>query len=446
MNIQERKLENSRMEITVQVPVDRILAEYENSFKRIQKSAKLDGFRPGKAPIAMVKARFQERADQDVVESIVKDCYLEAVKEKDYHPISYPRFNFDRLETGKDFTFTASFDVPPTVELGSYKNISVNERQCAVSDDDVMEEINGVRENHAVISAKEEGRPVEKGDLAKIKVKRIDNIAPELIEAAEAREVTVLAGAKEDKFEFDPYVIGMNVGDTKDVVLTYPKDYQYKSVAGQTHTYRMALGEIQKRELPALDDEFAKDLSEYESLADMKKKIRERLESFVSEKGRGEAKADILKKIVEGSKFDLPETMIEEEKKTVLERLGQRIGYQFNSVAEIAPFFGMKPEDMDAKMREEALMSVKTSLVVAEIIKKESLTVTDEKFNEAVDDMAKRNGKTAEELKSMIEANNARGRLDSEILYNNAIDFVYEQAKVKKEKPIPVKEFMKPQA
>ncbi|HNX60828.1 MAG TPA: trigger factor, partial [Spirochaetota bacterium] len=226
MNIQERKLENSRMEITVQVPADRILAEYENSFKRIQKSAKLDGFRQGKAPLAMVKTRFKERADQDVVENIVKDCYLEAVKEKDYHPISYPRFNFERLESGKDFSFTASFDVPPTVDLGNYKGISVNERQCTVKDDDVMDEINGIRENHAVISKKDDGRPAEKGNLVKIKVKRIDNVAPDLVDATEARDVTVLAGAKDDKFEFDPHVIGMNVDDVKDVVLTYPKDYQ----------------------------------------------------------------------------------------------------------------------------------------------------------------------------------------------------------------------------
>ncbi|HNX60290.1 MAG TPA: hypothetical protein PKK43_14405, partial [Spirochaetota bacterium] len=243
----------------------------------------------------------------------------------------------------------------------------------------------------------------------------------------------------------DPHVIGMNVDDVKDVVLTYPKDYQYKSVAGQTHTYRIVATEIQNRELPALDDEFAKDLGEYETLDDMKNKIRERLESFVSEKGRGEAKGEILKKIVEGSKFDIPETMVEEEKKSVLERLGQRIGYQFNSVAEIAPFFGMKAEDMEAKMRDEALMSVKTSLVVSDIIRKENLTVTDEKYNEALEDMAKRNGRPVEELKKMIEANNAKGRLDSEILYNNAIDFVYAQAKVKKEKPVSVKDFMKPQ-
>ena len=433
------------MEITVQVPADRILAEYENSFKRIQKSAKLDGFRQGKAPLAMVKTRFKERADQDVVENIVKDCYLEAVKEKDYHPISYPRFNFERLESGKDFSFTASFDVPPTVDLGNYKGISVNERQCTVSDDDVMEEINGIRENHAVISKKDDGRPAEKGNLVKIKVKRIDNVSPDLVDATEARDVTVLAGAKDDKFEFDPHVIGMNVDDVKDVVLTYPKDYQYKSVAGQTHTYRIVATEIQNRALPALDDEFAKDLGEYETLDDMKKKIRERLETFVSEKGRGEAKGEILKKIVEGSKFDIPETMVEEEKKSVLERLGQRIGYQFNSVAEIAPFFGMKAEDMEAKMRDEALMSVKTSLVVSEIIRKENLTVTEEKYNEALEDMAKRNGRPVEELKKMIDANNAKGRLDSEILYNGAIDFVYAQAKVKKEKPVSVKDFMKPQ-
>ncbi|MGL4368588.1 MAG: trigger factor, partial [Spirochaetota bacterium] len=284
MNIQEKKLENSRMELTVEVPADLIEKEYENVFAKIQKKAKIDGFRPGKAPLAMVKAKYKDSADGDVVESIVKDTYLAAVKEKDLRPISYPEFDFQKLERGQNFTFKAAFDIPPTMELGNYKGLSVEERSCNVSDLDVMEEIESLREQHATVAKKEDGQPVAKGDIVKLKIKRTD-VAD--ADTAEYRDVTVLAGQRADAFEFDSHVIGMNVDEEKEVTFTYPEDYQYKSVAGQTQSYKAKVSEIQKRDLPVLDDDFAKDLHEYDSVDDMKKKIRDGLEKLVSQKGRG---------------------------------------------------------------------------------------------------------------------------------------------------------------
>jgi trigger factor len=442
VNIQDKKLENARVEITVEVPSERIEQEYEKTFVKIQKSAKLDGFRPGKVPMPMVKTHFTELADKEVIENIVKDCYIEAIKEKGFHPIAYPVFDFTRIVRGSNFTFKATFDVQPTVELGNYKGIAVDERQGSITELDVMEEIDGLRERHAVISKKADGLPVEKGDLAKLKVKRIDNVSPDVADAAESRDITVLAGSRDDQYEFDNHVIGMNAGEGKDITFNYPADYQYKSVAGQKHVYRISIAEIQKRDLPAVDDEFAKDLGEYESLDDMKKKIRERIEKLVSEKGRGEAKGSILQKIIENSTFDIPESMVEEEKGIILERLGQRMGYRVESVAEIAPFFGMSTEDMDAKLREEAVQRIKTTLVVTEVARKEDLKATDEQFQHAVSEMAAGSGKGVDEILKMIEEQGARTRVDAEIIYNSAIDFLYDQSKVKKLSPIALKEFL----
>jgi trigger factor len=443
VNIQEKKLENARMEITVEIPMERIAGEYEKVFKKIQKTAKLDGFRPGKAPLDMVKARFKEHADQDVVENIVKDSYMEAVREKDLHPISYPKFTFpEQLKAESNFTFVATFDTPPTIELGNYRGIAVEERQCNLSDLDVMEEIENIREKHAIVSAKEEGQSISRGDITKIKIKRIDNLKPELVDAAEYREITVYAGQREDEFEFDNHVIGMNLDQEKDVTFTYPKDYQYKSLAGQTQTFKVKIAEIQKRTLPELDDEFAKDCGEYDSLDDMKKKTRERIEKFVSEKGRGEAKGEILKKIVDNSTYAIPDSMIEEERNAVFERLCQRIGFKAESIEQIAPFFGMKPDELSAKLREEAIQSIKTTLAVTEITKKEEMKATEEKFNEAVANISVSMKKDESEIRGMIEKNGMRSRIESEILYNNAVDFVYEQAKVKKLKPESFKDFM----
>jgi trigger factor len=305
-----------------------------------------------------------------------------------------------------------------------------------------MEEIENIREQHATVSKKEEGQSITKGDIAKIKVKRIDNVKPELVDAAEYRDVTVLAGQREDEFEFDSHVTGMNLDQEKDVTFTYPKDYQYKSLAGQTQTYKVKIAEIQKRTLPELDDEFAKDCGDYESLDDMKKKTREKIEKFVSDKGRGEAKGEILKKIVDNSTYEIPDTMIEEERNAVFDRLCQRIGFKAESVEQIAPFFGMKPDDLSAKLREEAIQSIKTILAVTEITKKEELKASEEQFNESITNIASSMKKDIEEIRKMTEQDGVRARIESEILYNNTVDFVYEQAKVKKLKPESFKDFM----
>lgn len=442
MNIKEKKLENARMEITIEVESGRMDGAYEKAFEKIQKTAKIDGFRPGKAPLALVKQKFADSAEQEAVEILVRDTYLEAVNEKDYHPISYPEFSFkEKFERGKSFTFTAQFDTPPTIELGGYRGIKTEERSCTVSDLDIMEEIESVRERMATIGEKDETQPVEKGDLAKIQYKRIDNIAADLIDATAFRDLTVIAGSRDDMCEFDPHVIGLKKGEEKDIVFTYPKDYQYTAFAGQSHTYRTVVMEVKKRILPELTDDFARVSGEFSSIDDMKVKIRERIEKFVGEKARGESKGEILRKIVEASKYEIPASIIENEKKNVFERLCQRIGYKANSIAEIAPVFGTTVEDLEAKLKSESEMSIKTTLAVTEIYKKEGLTVTEDQYETALSDMAKNAGRPIEEVKELIEKQEARSRLESEILYNQAVELVYEQAKVKKLSSVTLKEF-----
>lgn len=441
VNIKEKKLEKSRVEISVEIPPERIAEEYERVFVKIQKQAKVDGFRVGKAPLAMVKTRYKDTADQQVVEDVIKSTYLEAVKEKDLHPISYPAFEIpERLEAGKPFSFKATFDVPPTVDLGSYKSIAAEERQVNITELDVLEYIDSLREQKAVLSKKDETLPAEKGDVVKLKVTRIDNVAPEAIEKAAARDVSVIAGSRDDKYEFDLHVIGMKAGEEKDITFDYPKDYQYKSVAGTTQVFRIKAAEIQKRDLPALDDEFAKDL-EYADLNEMKTKIRADIENYVSQQCRGEAKAHILTKIVENSKYEIPESMIEQEKQEVFNRLCQKIGFRAESPEQIAPFFGMKAEDMHKRMLEDAEQTIKTTLAVNEIARKENLTATEEKYAEAVADIAKRMNKDTAEVLELIEKNDGRRRLESEIIYNDSVDFVYAQGKIKKLSAIPYKEF-----
>ena len=186
LNITEKKLENATMELQISVPVEKVELEYKAVFDKFKNHVKIDGFRKGKAPLNMVEARFRKEADQEVAENLLKSVFLEAVQEKQYTPIAYPRYEFEKISREEPFMFKAVFEVPPTVELGKYQGLAADEQVCEISDSDVEAEITAMRERMAKIDKKEEDALVQNGDLVKIKVKRVDDVAAAARIAAQA--------------------------------------------------------------------------------------------------------------------------------------------------------------------------------------------------------------------------------------------------------------------
>ncbi len=444
MEIVEKKLENSRMELQIEVPGDEVDTEYKRVFAKIQNEASLKGFRKGKVPMNIVIQRFKDVADKEVAESLVRMYYVKAVEEKSLNPINMPDFDLDDIDMGKPLTFKASFDIPPSVEIGKYKGYSVDEPVCNLTDKDVENEITALRERHASISKKEEGKPAEDGDYVKTLVKRIDNIDKAEIDNIKYDDIPLIVGKGEKDYDIDKHVNGMGLNEEKEISVKYPKDYNVKDLAGQKVKYLVKISEINKMDLPELDDEFAKDLGDYSSLEELRSGIKENLDKFVNDKGKAKAKADLLDKVVEDSKFDLPMAMIKDEMVNVFKRFQYNAGMdEPEDIEKVLSYIETNNKEFHEDIKKQAVKNIQSNLVLLEIAKAEEIKASEEKFKEALENIAKQSNKPIEEIEKLAGEGNARNNIESEILLNEAYDFIYEKAKVSKQKPVPYSDFVK---
>ena len=444
MNIVDKKLENARMELTIDVSEDQVELEYKRAFSKLQGEVKVKGFRKGKVPLDIVIQRFKDAADQEVAENLLKAKYIEAVNEKSLTPISMPEFGLDKIERGKPLTFTVKFDIAPSIEIGKYKGLEVDESDSRIEDADIDNEIQVLREREASISKKEEDKPAEKGDFVRAQVKRIDNINAAEIEKTQFNEVPIILGKNTQEYDLDEYVVGMKLNEAKEIIVKYPKDYYVKDIAGQKVKYLVKMHEINKMTLPELDDEFAKDLGEYNSLSELKNKIKENLENFVKEKSKSRAKFEILDKIIDDSKFDLPESMIRAEMKAVFRRFQYSAGLpDVTDIDEVISRLESSNKEFYENIRNQAVKNIKSNLALSEIAKKENLKVSEEHFKKTLEDIAKRNNKSFEEIEKIAAEGNARENIESELILSDSFDFIYNNAKVHKQKSISYSDFVK---
>ncbi len=435
MNISEKKLENSRYEIEVEIPKERVEIEYKMVYDKFIKSAKLDGFRKGKAPLSLIESRYSEAADHEVAENISKQEFWDAVTEKKYTPITEPKFEFEKATRGSDFKFKAIFEVPPTIELGKYKDIHIEEQSCEVNDNDIKEEIDSIREKHAEAIIKEKGETAKKGNMVRIRLRRLD------IEKDDFKEYSIILGKSKEESALDEGIIGMKVDEEKEITVSYQDDYYIKDIAGKKVKYLVQVYEISDMKLPDFDDELAKK-NNYESKEDMQKKLREYIERYVVEKTKGDAKAKIIEEIVKNTKFEIPESLIVTEMYSLFKRTQQRIGYNNDNFTEFAELMGIDPETLRSKLHEDATQSIKTTLVLSEIVKKEELKVDENRYKEVIEGIALKNNKSVEEIEEMITKENKRTNIEAELMLDGAMEFIYTSAKIKKLKPVKLMELI----
>ncbi len=429
--------------MVIEVPQSRVEVEYRSVFDRIAKNAKVDGFRRGKAPLKLIENMFLKEATSEVLENILKATYIEALQDKKYRPIGMPSFDFDSFDREKPLKYTVRFEVMPTVVLGSYKGIAVKERVCQVRDEDVEKEINDLREKYARISKKEEGARVEKGDLLRFGVKRIDNVKPEEAEALAFRDYTIIVGKSESEYALDKHVMGLSVGQTKEVTIKYPKDYELKDLAGQKATYVVKIEEISRMDLPNADDEFAKDVSDFATIAELRQNIRTYFEKASANTAKVEAIETIKNAVIEKCTFDIPESLVKAEESALLQRLAKRFNVQASTVEEFSEKTGFPVEELKMRLYAEAEKEVKWEIARLEIAKTEKIEVSEEEYRKELESMQEGSGMSMEELEKKIEQNEARDRIEHEILLTKVNDFLYNNAKIEKLKPVSYFEFVK---
>ena len=441
--ISEKKLENAVVELEIEVPIERVEIEYKAVFNKLQKNAKIDGFRQGKAPIQIVETKYKDYAGEEVADNLARSTFYDAVEKSELAPIVEPRISYDGITREEPFKYKAIFEVMPTIEIGEYTSIESEEQVCSVTDDDVALELDTVREKFSEITVIEDADAVvANGNLVRFNLKRTDNITPEEAEHLDFKEYSIIVGKSKDEYTFDKHIMGMKKGEEKTVSIKYPDDYHVKDFAGQNVTYLTVIKEINNVAMPAVDDELAK-RANYESAEDMKKKTREYLEKFVKDRISSEVKNDLINKIVEKSTFDIPESMVLNEMYSIFKKTQQRIGYNAESIEQFAMVLGIDPEEYRSKLREDALKSIKNTMVLSEIAKKEDLKPEEEKYNEIITNISAQMGKTVEEVQGMVDENQSRSSIENDIILDKAMDIIYGKANIKKLSPVTFESFVR---
>ena len=396
MNCKVEKTKNAneiKMEITIEAE------KFENAIKKVYfKNAKyfnIPGFRKGKAPQNIVEKYYgKEIFYEDAFNEIAGEEYANAVEENKLEVVSKPQIDIVTMEKGQDLVFTATVATKPEVELGKYKGIEIEKIEYNVEDSDIENNLKQMQEkNSRVISVE---TPVEKGNIAVIDFEGF--VDGKAFEGGKGENYSLEIGSGSFIPGFEDQVIGMKIDEEKDINVKFPDEYFSKDLAGKDATFKVKVHEIKKKELPELDDEFAKDVSEFDTLKELKDSIKERLEKDNEQKAKYEKEDAIMKVITEGMKVDIPAGMIEAEVDNMVKDMEQRMSYQGLKLEQYLKMLNKTETEFKKDYEPQAIQAIKSRLALEAIIKAEKIEVTEKEIKEKLEEMAKNYGKTAEEL------------------------------------------------
>lgn len=427
MNVNIEKLENSRVKLSIDVDGDQLEEGLAHAYRKVVKQVTVPGFRKGKVPRPILERNFGVGIlFEDAVDYLLPKLYGQAIEEKDIKPVGQPDISIDKIEPGVGFSFVAEVDVFPEVKLGEYKGVKVEKVVYPVTDEDVEKALESLRQRHSELVVVDSRTDVQEGDFANIDFKGY--IDGEPFPGGAAEDYPLEIGSGQFIPGFEEQLIGMNVGEEKDIVVTFPENYGSKDLAGKDATFKVKIRGLKERLLPELDDEFAKDVSDFESLAELKADIREKLEEESTRRTKKELENKILEQIIANSEeIVLPNTLVEEQAEYLLNNFNVSLMYQGLNLEKYAELAGTDEETIKEDMRAQAAEQIKKDLILSEIIKVEGITATEEEVNNKLEEM----------VKDSYDPENARHQWESRkrdleisIKMEKCADFLIEHAEV----------------
>lgn len=435
MKISLEKIENNTAHLKFEVDEEQFEQAMEQAYRRNVKRFFVPGFRRGKAPRKLIEMHYgPEVFYQDAAEILLPEAYKKGVEDYHLEPVDQPKYDIEQIEKGKPMIAKAEVVVKPEVKLKEYKGLEVEKVVYNVTEEDVEKELLALQEKNARLIAVED-RPAQKGDIAVIDFDgKIDG---KPFEGGKAENYPLELGSKVFIDGFEEQVIGMNLGEKKDINVTFPEDYKVENLAGKAAVFTVTLKELKKRELSPLDDEFAKDVSEFDTLEELKKDIKNKLEEREKAIEEGSLRSSIIDKLVESAEIDIPRVMIDREiDRLVMDfALDLRIkGYDLKTYMEAAK---LSPEDLRNRFHERAVANVKSSLILEKIAKLENIEVTAKETDEEIKKYADMAKKPLEEYKKNLKPEDIAGIKDG-ILTKKIFDFLISNAKVTEKSPAEV--------
>ncbi len=428
MSLQVEKLENNMAKLTIEVAAEELEKAIQTAYQKNKNKISVPGFRKGKVPRQVIEKMYgKEVFYEDAANALIPDAYEKALEECEESIVSSPKIEVTQIEAGKPFIFTAEVALKPEVKLGKYKGVKVDKIAIEVTEDEVNAEIERERESNAR-TVEVEGRAIENGDIATIDFEGfVDGVA---FEGGKGENYPLTIGSGSFIPGFEEQLIGKNKDEEVDVNVTFPEDYHAEELKGKAALFKVAIKEVKTKEVPELDDEFAAEVSEFDTLAEYKEDIQKKLTDKKEKEARNAKEEAVIDAIIADSAMDIPEAMLETQQRQMLDEFAQRLQMQGLSIQQYFQFTGLDAQKMLEQVKPQAERRIKSRLVLEAIVAAEGITATDEDYENEIARMAEVYNMEADKVKEMLGDNeNAKKQILDDLAITKAADFVVAEAK-----------------
>ena len=428
MSLQVEKLENNMAKLTIEVAPEELEKAIEGAYQKNKGKISIPGFRKGKVPRQMIERMYgKEVFYEDAVNALIPEAYEKAVDECEEEIVSSPKIEVAQVEAGKPFIFTAEVALKPEVKLGKYKGVKVEKADTEVTDEEVDKEIDKERESNAR-NIDVTDRAVKDGDIVTLDFEGfVDGTA---FEGGKGENYPLTIGSGTFIPGFEEQLVGAEIGKETEVNVTFPEDYQAEDLKGKAAVFKCTVKEIKEKELPALDDEFASEVSEFETLAEYKADIRGRLEERKAKAAREAKEAAVIEEIIKDSDMEIPEAMIETQQRQMIDEFAQRIQMQGLTLEQYFQFTGASYDQMIEQVKPQAEKRIQSRLVLEAVAAAEKIEATEEDYEEELKSMAEAYQMEVDKVKELLPEKSVQ-QIKEDIAVKKAAEFVVDNAKEK---------------
>ena len=425
MSVQVEKLEKSMAKLTITVEAAKFDAAVDSAYQKNKGKIALPGFRKGKAPRAMIEKMYGTGVFfEDAANELIPEAYETAAKESELEIVAQPEIEVTQMDKGTDFIFTATVAIKPEVTLGDYKGIEVEKKEAEVSEEEITAEIDKAREaNSRLITI--EDRATEDGDTVIIDFDGY--VDGKQFEGGYAEDYTLVLGSHSFIDNFEDQLVGKNLGEDVEVNVTFPEEYHVDELKGKPALFKVKIKEIQKKELPELDDDFAQDVSDFDTLdeykADVEKKILENKENQI----KREQEDQIIEKIIKNAQMEIPQQMIAAQTRQMTQEFAQRLQSQGLSLEQYMQFTGLTPQKMMEDLEPQALKRIQSRLVLEAVVAAENIEASDEEIDKELENMASMYQMEIDKLKELI-GDDEKKQIGMDLAVQKAVEFVVKEA------------------
>lgn len=423
MQVNVEQLSSIKKKISFEIPAERVQAETDKVFSEIRKRAVIPGFRKGKAPQGLIRKSYQEQVEGDVMKNLFNDTYFKYIQENSLFPVGYPILDTDPLTEGAPFKYTATIEVYPEVAVNNYEGFELVKEKYIADESAVDARINQMRENMAQLRPLAEERPAASGDHVIIDFEGF--VDGKKLDGGDATDHQLELGSNSFIPGFEDQVVGMSVGEQKQIKLAFPEPYHSAELAGKPVEFSVTLKEIKVKEMPELDDDFAQEFGEFETLADLKAKVAETIERQEKERIERQFKDSLLKTLIEKNDFELPEAMIERQLSSMLENSKQRLQSQRMTLE----MMGLDEQGYKIQFRPVAASQVKGALLLHELATKTGIEVTESDIEAHLRTIAEESGQDYERIsKYYLKSDEAKQGLEEQIREEKVVELIASKA------------------